>query len=390
MKTKIRILALFLHNSMWGVRIRGDERRFLEIAKRLVKYGADLYVIEFAPSLQKSYYHINIYKSFELSTRKLHYVITWLIILALKFKDYDVIYVYNQDLLNILASLIFKLIQRKPLIMVVQSLQDLELPLRSLRHMYGAGILDLTLMFLHRYILLPLAFNLTNAIFTVSNTLKAQLIMKYPWMKEKVFTTLNGVDLDKFKPLNLEKEYDAIFLGRIHIAHKGIDKLLLIWKQIVHKHPKAKLILVGGFESYRDKELLFKLIDKLNLRDNVIVTGFIEDEEVVQLLNRAKVFVSLSIYEGFGLSVLEALACGIPVIASDLDVFNELHRDLLFYVSNKNLKDLIVLLDKFLTSYSSLVNKTLIKTLQDHAKNFTWNSVAYKEFMLIKEQFHIN
>jgi len=209
--------------------------------------------------------------------------------------------------------------------------------------------------------------------------------MKYPWAREKVFTTLNGVDWDKIRLLNLKKEYDAIFLGRIHILHKGIDKLLLAWKQVVHKHPEAKLVLVGGFESYRDKKLLFRLIDKLNLRNNVVATGFVKDEKIVQLLNKAKIFVSPSTYEGFGLGILEALACGLPVIASNLEVFNELHKDLLFYVSDKNLKDLITLLDKFLASYNNLISKSLVETLRNHARSFTWDSVAYKEFMLIRE-----
>jgi glycosyltransferase involved in cell wall biosynthesis len=383
MRRKIRVCALFLHNSVWGVRIRGDERRFLEIAKRLVRYGVDLRVIEFSPSLQNSYYRTNVYNSLQLRTRRLSHTITWLIMLAFRLKDCDVIYAYNQDLLNILASLIFKLIQRKPLIIVVQSIQDLELSLKSLRHMYGAGVLDLILLSLHRYLLLPVALRLANVIFTVSNTLKARLILKYPWLRGKTYVSLNGVDLNKFKPINLRKEYDAIYLGRMHIQHKGLDKLLLAWKQIVRKQPKATLVLAGGFESERDKKLIFNLIDKLSLKNNVIVTGFIEDEEIVQLLNKAKVFISLSAYEGFGLTILEALACGLPVITTNLDVFRELHGNMLFYVPRENLKDLIMLLDKHIHD-NIIAHESLVKALRNHARSFSWNLVAYKEFIFIK------
>ena len=383
MQREIKVCALFLHNSVWGVRIRGDERRFLEIAKRLVRYGADLHVIEFSPSLQNSYYRANVYNSLQLRTRRLSHTITWLIMLAFRLKGCDVIYAYNQDLLNILASLIFKLIQRKPLIIVVQSIQDLELSLKSLRHMYGAGVLDLILLSLHRYLLLPVALRLANVIFTVSNTLKARLILKYPWLRGKTYVSLNGVDLNKFKPINLRKEYDAIYLGRVHIQHKGLDKLLLAWKQIVRKQPKATLVLAGGFESERDKKLIFNLIDKLSLKSNVIVTGFIEDEEIVQLLNKARVFISLSTYEGFGLTILEALACGLPVITTNLDVFRELHRNMLFYVSRENLKDLIMLLDKHMHD-NIIAHESLVKALRNHARSFSWNLVAYKEFIFIK------
>jgi glycosyltransferase involved in cell wall biosynthesis len=387
MQPKINVLALFLHNSTWGMRIRGDERRFLEIAKRLVKYGVELNVIEYAPSLQKFYYQNIIYRSFELKTRKLIGTIIWLMNLALKLRRYDIIYAYNQDLLNLVGAILFKLIRRKPLVVVVQSLQDVELPLKSLKQMYGATVLDFIFICLHRYILLPLTLRLANAIFTVSNTLKNTLITKYPSTRGKVFTTLNGVDINKFRPLNLRKEYDAIFLGRMHIQHKGINKLLLAWKYIVRKHPRAKLILVGGFENENDKKLLYSLIDKLNLRDNVIVTGFVEDEEIVQLLNKAKIFISLSTYEGFGLSIIEALACGLPVIASNLEVFHELHKDLLFYVPNGSPKILTALLNEFLNSHYDSIDKSLIVTLQNHAKNFIWDFVAHNEFTVMTKLF---
>lgn len=385
MRRKIRVCALFLHNSVWGVRIRGDERRFLEIAKRLVRYGADLHVIEFSPSLQNSYYRANVYNSLQLRTRRLSHTITWLIMLAFRLKDCDVIYAYNQDLLNILASLIFKLIQRKPLIIVVQSIQDLELSLKSLRHMYGAGVLDLILISLHKHLLLPLALRLANAVFSVSKTLKTRLTLRYPWIKDKVYVTLNGVDLDKFKPLNLEKMYDAVLLGRIHIQHKGIDKLLLTWKQIIRKHPKATLILVGGFESERDRRILETLIKKLNVEDNIIVTGFVDDHEIVSFLNRARFFISLSMYEGFCLSLLEALACNIPAIVSDLEVFRELHGNMVFYVATKDIRELAMVVERITFSpYNVFINESLIRALQSHVKKFSWDLVATKEFTLIR------
>ena len=386
MRSRINILALFLHSSAWGVRIRGDERRFLEIVKRFIKFGAKLNVIEYKPSLQLSYYKTRIYRSIELKDRGLIYTILWLLLLALRIKGYDIIYAYNQDLFNILGAIFFKLFRRKPLVIVVQSLQDIELPLKIIRQMYGASAIDMIFIILHRYILLPLALNFASIIFTVSNSLKRKLTAKYPSIKRKIVTTLNGVDTNKFHPINLEKEYDAIFLGRIHITHKGIDKLLLAWKYIINRHPQAKLVIVGGFESKRDKEILYRLVEKLGIRDNVIITGFIDDDKVVFYLNKTRAFISLSTYEGFGLSILEALACVLPVITTDLDVLHELHGDLLFYVATGDIKSLAKTLEKFLTlSQSRLIDESLIETLEKHVKSFSWNSVAYKEFIFINK-----
>ncbi|MFP3191058.1 MAG: glycosyltransferase family 4 protein [Thermoproteota archaeon] len=389
LERRINILAIFLHNSLWGSRIRGDERRFLELAKRFATLGAKLSVIEFAPSLQKFYYKANVYTSIELESKGLIGVIIQLIRLTNKFKNFDIIYVYNQDFLNLLAGIIFKLFTRKPLVMVVQSLQDIELPLKTLRQMYGASLIDLIFILSHKYFLMPLALRLANIVFTVSNTLKRNLIERYPSVRGKIVATFNGVDTNKFHPMNLEKEYDVIFLGRIHITHKGIDKILLIWKNIVNRYPQAKLIIVGGFESERDREILYKLIEKLDIRNNVIVTGFIDDDKVAFYLNKAKAFISLSTYEGFGLSILEALACGLPVITTDLEVFHELHGNLLFYVSTKNAKDLVIAAKKLLMLlHDGLINESLNTTLQEHIKNFSWDLVAYREFAFIKKQLN--
>jgi glycosyltransferase involved in cell wall biosynthesis len=251
--------------------------------------------------------------------------------------------------------------------------------------MYGAGVLDLILISLHKYLLLPLALRLANAVFSVSKTLKTRLTLRYPWIKNKVYVTLNGVDLDKFKPLNLEKIYDAVFLGRIHIQHKGIDKLLLTWKQITRKYPKATLILVGGFESERDRRILETLIKKLNVEDNIIVTGFVDDYEIISFLNRTRFFISLSMYEGFCLSLLEALACNTPAIVSDLEVFRELHGNTVFYVTTKDIRELAMVIERIaFSSYNVLVNESLTRALQSHVKKFSWDLVATKEFALIR------
>jgi glycosyltransferase involved in cell wall biosynthesis len=226
---------------------------------------------------------------------------------------------------------------------------------------------------------------LANAVFTVSKTLKDRLTLRYPWIKGRVYVTLNGVDLDKFKPLNLEKIYDAIFLGRIHVQHKGIDKLLLAWKQIVRKYPRATLILVGGFESERDRKILDVFVKKLNLEKNIIVTGFVEDYEVVSFLNKARFFISLSTYEGFGLSLLEALVCNVPAIVSDLEVFRELHGNLVFYVNAKDIKELVTVMERIMfSSYNILVNESFTRALQSHVKKFSWDLVATKEFAILK------
>lgn len=87
----------------------------------------------------------------------------------------------------------------------------------------------------------------------------------------------------------------------------------------------AKLVLVGKAKGQEDA--LARLVEKHGLRDRVIFTGFVAEEQLVVLYNRAAVFVYPSLYEGFGLPPLEAMACGCPVIASSVTAMPEVLGD---------------------------------------------------------------
>jgi len=87
----------------------------------------------------------------------------------------------------------------------------------------------------------------------------------------------------------------------------------------------AKLVLVGKAKG--EGGSLARLVEQHGLRDRVIFTGFVAEEQLVLLYNRAAVFVYPSLYEGFGLPPLEAMACGCPVIASNVTAMPEVLGD---------------------------------------------------------------
>ena len=99
--------------------------------------------------------------------------------------------------------------------------------------------------------------------------------------------------------------------------HKNIELLLRAYAKFRDKYPNIKLVLAGmrGFQA-RPVE---RLIETLSLSEHVTITGWIPREEIYQLYARASTFVFPSLFEGFGIPLVEALAAGIPSICANLE-----------------------------------------------------------------------
>lgn len=139
--------------------------------------------------------------------------------------------------------------------------------------------------------------------------------------KEKIITIPNGVDSSIFRPGKEERKRHQIFflsvLDRFH-KYKGLDYLLEALQDVKKEIPDVKLVIGGK------GELLNYYIEKtkdMNLEDNVEFKGFLTDEEVINQYATSELFILPSIsslQEGFGIVVLEALACETPIISTDI------------------------------------------------------------------------
>ena len=120
-----------------------------------------------------------------------------------------------------------------------------------------------------------------------------------------------------------EKKFDVVFLGRLH-EQKGVFDLPEVWARVIAERPQATLLIIG--EGPHRQAMQAKLAE-LGIADSVTVTGGISEEEKNLLLAQACVGLSLSYEEGWGLSVTEFLATGLPVVAYDLPVFRDIFPD---------------------------------------------------------------
>jgi glycosyltransferase involved in cell wall biosynthesis len=130
----------------------------------------------------------------------------------------------------------------------------------------------------------------------------------------------DGIDVERLIQLPEEtKEFDAVFLGRMHL-HKGVLELPKVWQHVVRQRPKARLAVIGEGPHRLQSQRMF---EDLGLSRSVLFAGGIGDAEKDRYLKKARLGLSLSYEEGWGLSVTEFLAVGLPVVSYDLPVFRE-------------------------------------------------------------------
>lgn len=140
----------------------------------------------------------------------------------------------------------------------------------------------------------------------------------------KIYVVYNGVDTNLFKP-ELDERFrkgtpQYLFIGNLY-EHKKVEELILALEKLVKTYPKAHLQIVGG--GYANAKLK-SLVCKLNLQKHVRFAGFVPHGELPYYYSSCDVYVTASRCELFPLPLLEAWACGKPVVASTISAHIEL------------------------------------------------------------------
>ena len=123
---------------------------------------------------------------------------------------------------------------------------------------------------------------------------------------------------------NWKKEYDLAWMGRFH-EQKGIFDILAVAEWVKGTHPDLRVLVIGGGNPTLESKFREE-IQRRGLESCVDWKGFITGDERFSLLQRARVFLMPSTFESFGLVILEAMKCGLPVVAYDLPVYHVFDR----------------------------------------------------------------
>ncbi|MDD2582057.1 MAG: glycosyltransferase family 4 protein, partial [Desulfuromonadaceae bacterium] len=167
-------------------------------------------------------------------------------------------------------------------------------------------------------------YRLADKIICDCEDTKRVLIEQYNVPSGKITVIHCAVDTGKFHFENLPKKSDcALYVGRI-AKRKGIDFLIRSMPLVVRTIPDVQL-LIGGKGSYLEK--MKHLVRQLDLERNITFLGFVPDDQLNTLYNQAQCVIVPSVFEGFGITVIEALAAGTRVVGTDTDGIREILRN---------------------------------------------------------------
>lgn len=289
-------------------------------------------------------------------------------------KEYkcDVAYIPNFSLL---------LWKRIPTIVTIHDLIEFNVPNKfsKLRMMY-------------RKIIDPMMVRNSTYITSVSECSK-QDIIKFCGAKEsKIEVITNAADQSRFRIYREEevkaclvkydlqyKEY-CLFVGTIDYPGKNIMSALEAYVNLRKKYNiKEKMVIVGknGFNS----DVIYDYVNNSDYKDDIIFTGYLSDMDLPLVYSGSKVLIYLSLYEGFGLPVLEAMSCNIPVVCPNTSCFPEVIGDIPISVSPTSISEIEDKLYNLLSD--DVFNRKISEECHERAKKFSWKQSAlayYKVF----------
>jgi glycosyltransferase involved in cell wall biosynthesis len=235
------------------------------------------------------------------------------------------------------------------------------------------------------------AISFARKIIVPSQATKLDLVKYYKAKPSQIEVVHHGVDLTRFKPAT-QKEVDLpldikqpyiLFIGRIE-SKKNIKTLIQAYALLRQEAKITHQLVLAGKPGFGYDEIEAE-IQKLppNINQDIIETGYISDQMYTTLLQQADIFVYPSLYEGFGLPVLEAMAAGVPVIASNTSSLPEIVGQAGILANPKKAFDFAAALSRII--HHPEEKRALIKKGLVRAQEFTWSKATKQTLDILRE-----
>lgn len=225
-------------------------------------------------------------------------------------------------------------------------------------------------------------------VITISNSSKNDIIKYYKVRPEKVKVvhlglknlSMNAPSEKDLKEFGVNQKF-ILFVGTLQ-PRKNISRLIEAFSRLPKEISSDHQLVIIGKKGWLYEDIL-SAPEKYNVKDKVVFLDYISDEDLPNFYRKAEVFVLPSLYEGFGLPVLEAMRYGCPVITSSVSSLPEAGGDAAQYFEPEDVDDIKKSIEKVLTDRS--LREKMIERGREHYKKFTWEKAAKEVLSAIEE-----
>ena len=223
-----------------------------------------------------------------------------------------------------------------------------------------------------------------NKIITPSYNSKKDIVNDFKVADKNISVINNGLDTTIFRLIeknNFKNNYQLITTASADVPLKGLDYTLYALSSLKKTYPEILLNIIGKLKKNGHTE---RLIEKLDIKNNIRFHSGISKEEIVQLYSKSSIAIVSSLYEGFGYPVIEAMACGVPLIATKTASIPELVSDKALLVQPKNHDEIAAGINKIFNDYEGYKKKA-ISNITYIKERFNWDVIALEYNKIISE-----
>lgn len=220
------------------------------------------------------------------------------------------------------------------------------------------------------------SLKISDRIVTVSEASRRSIIKHYPWAEDKIDVIYHGL-AEEFLDVDIKKEKERyfMFIGSRN-EYKNYDLLLKSFALFIKERPEWKLCVVG--QNNHTIEIENEKYRELGISGNVNDYGLVDQDVMINFIQNASAVVIPSLNEGFNFPLLEAMACGAPVLCSNIPVSLEIGKEYVEYFNNDE-QSLFRLMKK---SVESKIGYDKLKEAKEYASTFNWNK-SYRDLMKV-------
>ena len=244
---------------------------------------------------------------------------------------------------------------------------------------------------------LPRSIKKANCIIAVSNKVKEDIIKHFRIDPDKInviyhgiadtFLKIEAIDkLSRVKKLYHLPDNYILFVGNIE-PKKNLERLICAFKLLRNTHKLDHKLVIAGKKGWK-YNTVFRTIEELEISDKVIFTGYVPEEDLPVIYSMSDLFVFPSLYEGFGIPPLEAMACEVPVLVSNKGALPEVTGGKCLQIDPYNVGEIAEGMYKLLTDIE--LRDRSIQQGKEWVKHFSWEKAAIETYMVYKQTIQNN